>query len=154
MEFKELMTGFASKLGIVGLDVDEERTFLEIDGMKVEVFQDEKANTMMLCGIVGDGPAEETPRWNALLLQANFLFLETSGATLAQNPETKQYILERALPLESLDVPGLIVAMESFVNQLERWKAMLEDFCPFRGTAEKALQEMDAIPVGSGFIRA
>ena len=49
MEFKELMTGFASKLGIVGLDVDEERTFLEIDGMKVEVFQDEKANTMSFC---------------------------------------------------------------------------------------------------------
>ena len=130
MTFEELIAGFAAKYGIEGLEARDGAAVLEVDGMRVNILYDGPANTVTLCGEIGESPAEAEGRFGEVMLQANFLFRGTEGATLAQNPETGVFAIVRALELPWLDADAFSGAMERFVNQQEQWKRLLADFRP------------------------
>ena len=147
MEFKELVTAFGEKYGIEELSADDGAFSLDIDGMQIEVFHNEVEDTLFICGVIGEAPAEGMDRFGTLLLEANFLFQGTDGATLSRNPDTKEYALVRALPLALLDVDSFSSALEKFINGLESWIKLLTDFRPIEAEAEKSAQE--SVPLGS-----
>ncbi len=150
MDYNELIAGFADKLGLGGITTNDGITALKFDDMKVEIVHNEVDRSVLFYGVIGQGPVEDIPKYNAFLLQANFLFQGTGGATLSQNPSTKEYVLVRAYPLEHLDIDAFIAALEGFVNGLERWRLLLTNFSPVKNEADTMLQE--PLPF-SGFIK-
>ncbi|MBP5640897.1 MAG: type III secretion system chaperone [Victivallales bacterium] len=151
MDYNELIEGFAAKFGVGGLTVKDGITALNFDGMTVEIVHNEVDHSVLFYGVVGQGPTDDIPKYNAFLLQANFLFQGTGGATLAQNPKTKDYVLVRAFPLEYMDTDAFIAVLEAFVNGLERWRKLLADFNPVKKEADAMMQE--PLPFSGGFIR-
>ena len=150
MEYNELIEGFAAKFGLEGIVTKDGITALSFDNMKVEIVHNEVDGSVLLCGVIGQGPTEDIPKYNAFLLQANFLFQGTGGATLSQNPRTKEYVLVRAYPLDHLDTDAFVAALEAFVNGVERWRTLLVDFNPVREEADA--MEQEPLPF-SGIIR-
>lgn len=60
------------------------------------------------------------------------MFKGTGGATLSQDPESKEYALQRQFPLALLDADSLAAELEKFVDSLERWKGVWPIFVPLR----------------------
>jgi hypothetical protein len=125
MEFKELLAAFAAEHGIDGFDGADGSAALEVDGMRVELLEDESARCLLACAEIGLPPPDANGAFGAMMLQANFLLRGTAGATLCQNPETGAYALVRAFPLELADVESLADGLESLVNQTENWRRIL-----------------------------
>lgn len=153
MDYKELITSFGEKFGIEGLAGDEETNSLDIDGMTIEAFHKAEDATLFLCSVIGEPPAEGQERFCTLLLQANFLFRGTDGATLSQNPDTKEYALVRVLPLALLDLDSFSAELEKFVNGVESWKKMLAEFRPIMEKAEESAQAAQDSPLLGSFLQ-
>ena len=129
MEFEEIINGFAQRFGIEGLAPSEEGSvLLDIDGMAVELLHDADAGNVLICAEIGDPPPEGEKHFAEMLLRANFLFQGTGGATFAQNPESKAYALIRPFALAGLDLEDFCAQVGKFVDGLERWRQLLEDF--------------------------
>ena len=141
MEFNELMKSFSQRLGIEDLEVQNGAAALIIDGMKIELIHNVNDESLLICGVVGEPPAFNGEHFGTLLLQANVLFQGTGGATFAQNPETKDFALQRSIRLAALDTTTFLSVMEKFVDQLERWRMVLADFRPIEQAAEESSQE-------------
>ena len=125
MEFKELLTAFAAKYGIEGLDGTNGVAELNVDGIRVELLDDPQTYSLFACAEIGHPPPDANGAFGAMMLQANFLLRATEGATLCQNPETGAYALVRPFPLALTDVGALAAGIESLVNQTENWRKAL-----------------------------
>ena len=155
MAFDDLIKEFASKSGMAGLEAQDGAAAVDIDGMRVALLHDRDSDAVLILGEVGAPPPEAEGRFAALLLQANHLFRRTGGATFAQNPETRSYVLMRAMPLPTLDAETLSAALEAFVNTLERWRRLLADYRPSEENAAAAPPAADwGVPAfgSSGFM--
>lgn len=154
MEYDELIRSFAKKHGLDGMEILDGTAALDVDGMRIAFLHDEDSNSLVLLGEIGLPPPEADGRFNELLMQANYLFRGSDGATFTQNPETKAFALMRSLTLTLLDASSLAEAVQSFANTLERWRRVLADFRPPSeppGDAPASAGEF--IPFGaSGFI--
>ena len=125
MEFKELLAAFAAKHGIKGLDGADGAAELDVDGVRVELLDDPRSQSLFACTEIGHPPPDANGAFGAMMLQANFLLRGTEGATLCQNPETQAYALVRPFPLALADVESLAAGLESLVNQTENWRKAL-----------------------------
>ena len=125
MEFKELITAFAAKYGIKGLDGTDGVVELDVEGVRVELLDDHHSHRLFACAEIGHPPPDANGAFGAMMLQANFLLRATEGATLCQNPETHAYALVRPFPLALTDVASLAAGLESLVNQVENWRKAL-----------------------------
>jgi hypothetical protein len=72
-------------------------------------------------------PPDARGRLAETLLQLHLFGLATDGSHFGYDPQLARVILFRTLSL-SMDDAALVSAVESFVNQLERWQAHLLDF--------------------------
>ena len=125
MEFKELLAAFAAKYGVEGLDGADGAAELDVDGVRVELLDDPRSQSLFACTEIGHPPPDANGAFGAMMLQANFLLRGTEGATLCQNPETQAYALVRPFPLALADVESLAAGLESLVNQTENWRKAL-----------------------------
>ena len=125
MEFKELLAGFAAKYGITELDGADGVAELDVEGIRVELLDDQHAQSILACAEIGHPPPDANGAFGAMMLQANFLLRATEGATLCQNPETHVYALVRPFPLALTDVASLAAGLESLANQVENWRKAL-----------------------------
>ena len=125
MEFKELLAAFAAKYEIEGLDGTDGAAVLSVDGVGVELLNDQHTHSIFACVEIGHPPPGADGALGAMMLQANFLLRATEGATLCQNPETGTYAIVRPFPLALTDVASLAVGLESLVNQAENWRKAL-----------------------------
>ena len=103
MEYNELIESFAASLGIEGVQTEGGAAAFEIDGMKVDIFHDDAADTVMIYGEIGQPPSDDDRSFGPAMLKANHLFGGTGGATLCQNPETGEYAIFQAFPLSGLN---------------------------------------------------
>ena len=125
MEFKELLAGFAAKYGITELDGADGVAELDVEGIRVELLDDQHAQSILACAEIGHPPPDANGAFGAMMLQANFLLRATEGATLCQNPETHVYALVRPFPQALTDVESFVAGLESLVNQVENWRKAL-----------------------------
>jgi len=130
MEYHELIESFATKHGMDGLEIIDGVAALDIDGMRIAFIDDESTRSIVLLGEIGAPPHGDGGRLGSLLMQANYLFRGTNGATFAQNPETGAYAIVRSLPLAPLDATALADALETFANTLERWRRVAAETLP------------------------
>lgn len=130
MRFNELVRGLAEKMGIGGVvEIDaEQRCFLEFDGLGVVIQGVDAAETVALLSPVGLPPPEEPGALYKALLEANYLFQGTAGATLSVNPEDGGVMLCRSLDARALDAEGLLVALDAFLNTLVAWRTFVGEY--------------------------
>ena len=125
MKFKELLSVFAAKYGVDGLDGVDGTAALDVDGVSVELLDDPQTQSVLACAEIGLPPPDANGVFGALMLQANFMLRGTEGATLCQNPESGSYAIVRSFPLALTDVESFGAGLESLVNQTENWRKML-----------------------------
>jgi len=131
MEYRELIDQFAEKLGgDVEITPDEDGTvMLEVDGMPLTIMGMEEVGQAALVGVVGEPPpADKMERLYKAILEANHNFAGTGGATFSINPDTGDVSLCRLIPLALADADGFFTETERFVNTLETWRKIVEDF--------------------------
>ena len=142
MDIKELADGLAAKFDIDGLAVEDGEVALEIDGMPILLAEDRDV-AIVVTGYMGDPPAEGGEAFANMLLEATMGFMDTKSLALARNPETGSYALVERVALDGLTVDVFSESLAEFVNKLETWRKMLEDFRPM---AEAAKAATDAQP--------
>ena len=142
MDIKELADGLATKFNIDGLAVEDGEVALEIDGMPMLLAED-RDMAIVITGYVGDPPSEGGEAFAHLMLEATMGFMDTKSLALARNPETGSYALVERVAQDGLTVDAFSESLTEFVNKLETWRKMLEDFRPM---AEAAKAATDAQP--------
>lgn len=144
MDYTELVSAFAERHGIAGCDAGGGKAVtLQVDEMSVTLLHDEAEARLLICGEIGEPPADGAAEFAAMMLKANF---SVPDAVFAQNPETGVYALVCPKPLAAMDVDALDAVFEAFVNRLETWRAMLADFRV--AAAEKPGEAETGVPAG------
>ena len=59
MEYNELIEKFAASLGLDGVEIEGGAAAFDIDGMRVNVFNDAEAGTVMVYGEIGQPPSDD-----------------------------------------------------------------------------------------------
>ena len=151
--YNELIESFAASIGLDGVETEGGAAAFEIDGMKVDIFHDDSADTVMIYGEIGQPPSEDDRSFGPAMLKANHLFGGTGGATLCQDPETGEYAIFQAFPLAGLDAGSLAAQVARIVDKTEHWRNILNAFqTAEREKGEAAAEEvlLDAIHGGTG----
>ena len=128
MEFEKLVEGFAAKVNEPGLRPDDDGAVtIENDRVCITV-QDvpELGKVMMHCAL-GESPAENAAALERKMLEANFMYRGTAGATLSRDGETGRYYLCRCDDIAAMDVEGFCALIESFLELAATWRHVCED---------------------------
>ena len=157
MTYNELIESFAASLGVEGVEIEGGVAAFEIDDMRVNIFNDAEADTVMVYGEIGQPPSDDDRSFGPAMLKANHLFGGTGGATLCQDPETGEYAIFQAFPLAGLDAESLATHVARIADKTEHWRNILNAFqVAEREKDEAAADEilLDAIHGGqSGFLQ-
>ena len=137
MDIKELADGLAAKFNIDGLAVEDGEVALEIDGMPILLAEDQDV-AIVMTGHVGEPPAEGGEAFANLMLEATMGFMDSKSLALARNAESGSYALVGRVAQEGLTVDAFSESLTEFVNTLETWRKMLEDFRPMAAAAKAA----------------
>lgn len=151
MAFDELMNEAGRKLG-VELVTHDGMTRLTIDGMEVSVSEIAALDSVVLNGVIGEPPPQGLAPLYRAMLEANFDFAGTAGATLSVNPEDGTLTLARLAPLACLDADAFLSVLEGFVNVLEAWRKIVADYRPDEAGATPPLPSDGAPQIGDGFL--
>lgn len=157
MEFDALMQGVAAKVGLTGFQPGDDGVYaVEIDGMVVRFVEDAEARQIVTLAEVGESPAEGRERLYRVLLEAAYMGQATGGANFAVDSETGNIQLSRTDPLPLMDVESFMAKMDRFVNVLERWRGLLDNFsevAPQIAKTEAAADEEARQFGSSGFLQ-
>lgn len=129
MTFNDLMVEVGKRLS-VELAVHDGTTQLVVDDMEVSVLEVTELDAVVLNGVIGEPPPQGLEPLYRAMLEANYSFAGTAGATLAVSPDGGELTLTRLAPLATLDVEGFLSLFESFVNVLETWRKIVADYRP------------------------
>jgi hypothetical protein len=127
-----LLNDLGLMLGLAGMGLDEDdRCSFGIDAVQaVDLFLDEERAAVLLATVVGPLPTIGRGQILTDMLQANFGWRGTEGATLAVGPED-DVLLHRELPLdERLDLSLLYDRLQSFVGVADAWRSYLDRRMP------------------------
>ncbi len=150
MTFDELMVEAGKRLNIE-LATHDGMTQLEIDGMAVTILEMPELESVILNGVIGEPPPQGLAPLHRAMLEANYNFTGTAGATLSVNPENGALTLTRLVPSLQLDADVLLKALEGFANVLETWRKIVADYRPDESDAASASPSSDA-PQGSDWM--
>lgn len=152
MTFDELMAAAGRMLGVELVTYDG-MTQLTIDDMEVFLSEIAALDSLALRGSLGEPPPQGLAPLYRAMLEANFCFAETAGATLSVNPENGELTLTRLVPLARLDAEGFLSILESFVNVLEAWRTLVADYRPDAADgAPSPLSDDGAPQIGGNFL--
>ena len=119
MDFKELLTRFADRHAIEGLDAGDGAAMLDIDGTEVTFRESNEGGAVVVTALVGEMPPDAKGVFASVALQANFA--AAGGVALCVDAETDELSIATSLPLVLADADSLSAAVESLVNTAEEW---------------------------------
>lgn len=124
-----LLRLFGEAIGIPSLSFDEAGSCcLVFDAdILVNIALEERLGRLVLFSYLGNAPDHRQGQALSMLLQGNFFWQGTDGATLAIEGGSRSSVLMRELPLDRLDAALFQEAVERFVNTAEHWIARLRD---------------------------
>lgn len=131
MSFNELIGSFADEVGLELTALDGAGALhLDFNGMTVSFFETGDASRLLLVGEIGRIPSSGAEIFCRVMLRSMFLDGMASGATFSLSPESDRAFLQRREPLSELDPVRFKSVVESFVNELEKWRTALASFRP------------------------
>lgn len=125
MGFNELMLSFAAKLGIETIDIENDMTALDIDGMVFGFIHNPGKETLTIVADLGQAAIDANVEFVSMMLKANFLFEATKGSTIFQNPENGSFGLQQWFKIVDLDADRLSAEVETMANVAEEWRRLL-----------------------------
>ncbi len=135
---QNLLKEFGDLIGIPELCLDEEnRCNLMFDDVAVSFELNRDEESFYMYSYLGDASSENRERVYAKLLDANYVFKHTNGATLGVEDASKKIILIRQYALEMMRLSKFESVVEEFVNLAEYWKqkiptlALAQEQAPF-----------------------
>ena len=154
METTELLKDLGSRLNIpLEPDADGVCAF-EADDLFVTIHDLPELGAIALIGDLGEPPPERLEGLYAALLEANYLFRDTGGATISRNPESGRLALCRALSHTALSPDGFYDAVERFVSAAQVWARVIRDY---RAAPSESADDSDetapAFGTGGGFLQ-
>lgn len=138
MDLKEIADGLTATFNIDGLAVEDGELALEIDEMPILLAEAGNA-AIVMTGFVGDPPAEGGEAFVNLLLEGTMKLMDTKSEALARNPETGAYALVHRIAQDGLTFDAFSTVLTDFVNSLESWRTLLENFRPAAAAAKAAV---------------
>lgn len=132
MEFRQLVTGFGEKVGVPDLTPDETgAVVIENELIRMTVQAVPEAGKILMHCEFGEPPAEHADQFERKMLQANFMYRGTGGATLSMDEESGRYYLCRYDELDGQNVESFCALLDSFMSLAADWRVLCDGF---RGT--------------------
>ena len=99
---------------------------IQFDGnVRVDIEHDQNTGILQAYCRVCDLPSSHREAFFAMLLQAHMFGTATDGCTFGLDPEQRQVILFKTIPLSQLNSSAAIQQLELLVQQSLRWGAYL-----------------------------
>ena len=138
-----LLGEFGTAIGMPELELDEEnRCNLMFDEVAVSFELSPDEASVFLYSYLGDVVSNNSRAVFAALLDANYLFRGTMGATMGVDGASGRVVMIRSEDLSTLRLSRFQSLVEEFVNLAELWQNRLADF-----PADTAQQSPPATPV-------
>ena len=156
MELNELMSAFAEKLGIEGIEVKDGICSMTIDDIPMEFTESPGGEAVIGVAVIGEPPPEKREAFYEMLLEANTQLYGTQGIALSRLPDTGEIGLIGGLPFKGLELQEFCKDLDEFVSKAEEWREALENFRP--AAEEAAVRDEEAAQFtrfggnGPGFI--
>ena len=153
-EFNELLSRFADRFAVEGIDAKDGVAVLSFDGTEVTFREDAAGGAVVLAAEIGEMPPDASGVFASVVLQANYAAV--GGMALCVDAETDLLSVATSLPLAIADVDSLSAAVETLVDTAEEWRRNAVAFLDV--DEEAALSEADdddASPLSgdAGFLR-
>ena len=156
MELENLMSAFAEKLGIEGVEVKDGTCSLTIDDIPMDFTESPDGLAVVGAAVIGEPPPEKREEFYEMLLRANTQLYGTQGLALGESPDTGEIILIGGLPFKGLEMEEFCKDLDEFVSKAEEWRETVENFRP--AAEEAAVRDEEAAQFrrfgmnGPGFI--
>lgn len=156
MELKELMSAFAEKLGIEGIEVKDGVCSMTIDDIPMEFTESPDGLAVVGVAVIGEPPPEKREAFYEMLLEANTQLYGTMGVALSKLLGTGEIALIGGLPFKGLEMEEFCKDLDEFVSKAEQWRETVENFRP--AAEEAAARDEEAAQIsrfgmnGSGFM--
>ena len=123
---KNLLREFGKTVGITELQLDNEnRCNLLFDDIGVSFELAPSEESVYLYSMLGVAPATDLESVYALLLDGNYLFKGTKGASIGIEASSKNIVLIREERLENMQLARFESLVEVFVGLAESWRERL-----------------------------
>ena len=129
MDFKSLMSYLSDQIGLDGLKPDENgecQLFCEETAITIQDCP--SINMLLMAAPVAQMQEHEDSVLLKTLLEANFAFAGTRGATLSIDPATSILYLSRYDALNDLSQEHFYKDFLDFVTVLYKWQKRIEDY--------------------------
>ncbi len=125
-EFQQRVAELGEAAGVANLQPNDDGVCaIELyDGTTVELSCDSEA--LILSADLGPLPDETAADWYPQLLEANFLWVGTRGATLGLYPPTKQVALAYREPMQCVTLERFAELLENFRQTVTYWRDRLQ----------------------------
>ena len=143
MESSEIIKQFSEKIGITIEPSDDGVYMFEVDETIVTFHVIPEMDMIILTGDIGEPPPEKLENLYKAMLEAQYLFKATFGATISLNEENNRFTLCKALPCKLLDGDSFFNETEQFINTLEVWVNLVKNY---RGIASKVEDNSEPMP--------
>ena len=125
---EEIIKAFGAGLGLdLETDASGSCTF-SADSFTVTLTALQGPENIALTADLGDPPPEKLENLYRLMLESNYLFNATGGATLSINGENGHIVLCCIFPCRGADADAFPSAVERFVNVCESWSKIVAGY--------------------------
>lgn len=126
--FEKLLHSFGKSVGIPDLCPDANGyCCLSFDEEFIHMEYNDVTHQLFLSSNVGSLPAGDRTRLYESLLEANYFFRNTKGATLSIDIPSEHVVLVYQTPIESLDDHRFECLIENFLTVTEEWRSKIAD---------------------------
>ncbi len=128
-QLNTLLNDFGKNLDISDLSFDENGyCCLILDDFVINLEVADNGDIIYFYSNVGETPSDNREAFYEMLLQANFLFCQTNGATLGISREANFVLLSYQVNTSGLDLSRFTRIVENFANTVEMWSNKLSEF--------------------------
>lgn len=122
----------SQQIGLENLAFNEDSVCcLEVaDRFAVQIEWEQTSDSLVFLSRVAEPPASGREELYRTLLQANFLFHETTGETLCLDPETGDVMLCRVFPLATTSTASLLTEFTYFLQTTDTWADRINSGTP------------------------
>lgn len=121
-----LLTDFGNALGLDGLSLDESGyCCLSFDEVVVNIESVGESSLVLLYSSLGALPADAGPEVYRRLLDANYFFQGTGGATIGLDTGTGAVAITRVVEAAGMEVLDWEAAIKAFIDAAERGAELL-----------------------------
>lgn len=149
MTYEETIGALADKFGIDGLEAEDGKVALSIDGMDA-LLSDGGRGMLVATGYLGVPPPEGQLEFANMLLDANIDLKDTRDAAFARNPETGVYVFVERIALDEIGFDEFCERLGEFVNTLSAWREALDDYRPAAAAAKEVADDEPQAPFSPG----